>query len=105
MSEHTHLLTGLRARRVAQRLSAPQMAKVIGMTSTSYLRFERGERRVYLDKAVALARYLGCTIAQLAQEPTVDEQVEALRLKLEAERAGDTVEDHQRLSASMAEWE
>ena len=78
-STYTHLLQGVQTRRQMLKISAVDAAKALGMERASYYRLERGERRVYLDKALTLARLLGCTVYELAQEPTIEEQVEAFK--------------------------
>lgn len=78
-----HLLAGVRTRRQLLGIRAVDLAKRIAVTPTSYMRFERGERRIYLDKAVAIAKMLNCSLDELAIEPTLEQQVEMFRaLKL-----------------------
>lgn len=73
-----HPLAGLKTRREMEHMRASDLARRIGVTTASYYRFERGERRIYLDKARAIASTLGCTVDALAHEPTPEEQVEAM---------------------------
>jgi transcriptional regulator with XRE-family HTH domain len=68
-----HCLSGVRTRRQYLGLSADEMAQRLGITRTSYLRYERGERRIMLDQAKAMASMLGCTCEQLGELPTPDE--------------------------------
>jgi transcriptional regulator with XRE-family HTH domain len=82
MTLPAHPLHGLRLRREMRGLKASQLAQRTGVDTASYYRFERGERRIYLDKALTLAHTLQCTVEQLGIEPTADEQVAALRDQL-----------------------
>jgi transcriptional regulator with XRE-family HTH domain len=82
MTLPAHPLHGLRLRREMRGLKASQLAQRTGVDTASYYRFERGERRIYLDKALTLAHTLQCTVEQLGIEPTADEQVAALRNQL-----------------------
>lgn len=68
-----HPLIGVRTRRHYLGFTADTMAKRLGISRTSYLRLERGERRIYFDKALAIAQILGCTCEQLTRMPTPDE--------------------------------
>jgi transcriptional regulator with XRE-family HTH domain len=74
-----HSLSGLRPRRTLLRIPATQLASRLGVTTTTYNRFERGERRAYFDQAIALAAALGCTLEQLRRPPTIDEELELFR--------------------------
>ena len=56
-----------------------QLANRMAVQPTSYSRMERGERRCYLDKAQVLAKILGCTVEELAIEPTSEERLEKRR--------------------------
>lgn len=68
------------------RLKVADLAHAIGVEPTSYRRFERGERRIYLDKALILASQFNCTIEELSAPPTLDEKIAALKAD-EADRA------------------
>lgn len=74
-----HPLTGVRTRRQILGVTAADMAQRLGCTPTTYSRYERGERRVFLDQAKTIATFLGCSIDELSREPTVDEQVELFK--------------------------
>jgi transcriptional regulator with XRE-family HTH domain len=80
---HTHPLSAALTRRKMHSVTAAQAAKVLGMQVNSYYRLERGERVAPLPKALTLAHLLNCTVEQLSVEPSVDEQVDALRASLE----------------------
>jgi transcriptional regulator with XRE-family HTH domain len=58
----THCLAGLRSIREQRGIEASELAAAIGVNLSSYYRFERGERRIYFDKAVLLARQLDCSL-------------------------------------------
>lgn len=73
MELERHVLMGARLRRQYANISADYMASQLGIKRTSYLRFERGERRPYLDHALRIAAVLGCTIDELTRVPTPDE--------------------------------
>lgn len=47
-------------------LSQQQIAERIGLYTTTYQRYERGEREVPLDIAIALAKYYNVSIDYLA---------------------------------------
>jgi transcriptional regulator with XRE-family HTH domain len=47
-------------------LSQQQIAEKIGLYTTTYQRYERGEREVPLDIAIALAKYYNVSIDYLA---------------------------------------
>lgn len=64
-----HALAGLKPRRIARNLSREDMAGAIGVTATSYDRFENGTRRLYFDKACVLADTLGCSLDDLRCDP------------------------------------
>lgn len=68
-----HYLVSARIRRQYLGLTADHMAHRLGIKRTSYLRFERGERRVYLDHAFAIAKELDCKVDDLARMPSPDE--------------------------------
>jgi hypothetical protein len=48
----------------------------LGITVTSYNRFERGERRAYFDQVLTIAKMLDVSIEQLTREPTPEERVD-----------------------------
>jgi transcriptional regulator with XRE-family HTH domain len=72
-----HCLIGLRQIRRARKISVADIAEVIGVASTSYLRFENGTRRIYFDKVVKIAQRLGVRTDDLTI--LMDEQ-DALKL-------------------------
>lgn len=51
--------------RHVRRAQVTELAHAIGTQPTSYSRFERGERRIYLDKAILLAKRLGVRVDDL----------------------------------------
>lgn len=67
-----HLLSGLRPIRRARRLKLNEIAPVIGVKPNSYARFEAGDRRIYFDKAVMLAKRLGVRTDDLIAPLTDD---------------------------------
>lgn len=94
MTLRDHPLAGVRTRRTLKGISAPTIAQRIGITTDYYYKYERGERRIYLDKALAIARTLECSVEDLGSEPNIDEQVEIFRQRRLAEIAGtDTYDD------------
>jgi transcriptional regulator with XRE-family HTH domain len=68
-----HYLVGLKPIRRYRGLSLAEAGDLIGVTSTSYARFEAGTRRIYFDKACVLADALGCSIADLRHFHSDDE--------------------------------
>jgi transcriptional regulator with XRE-family HTH domain len=69
MSLQQHVLAGLKPLRLARNLTRDDMAAAIGVTATSYDRFENGTRRLYFDKACALADRLSCSLDELRHDP------------------------------------
>jgi transcriptional regulator with XRE-family HTH domain len=64
-----HSLSGLKPLRLARNMTREHLAAIIGVTATSYDRFENGIRRLYFDKACALADALGCSLDALRGDP------------------------------------
>lgn len=83
-----HPMFGARERRLLAGIKTIQAAKAIGVDPNTYGRYERGERRIYLDRARTLARLFNCTIDQLAQPLSIDEQL-AIREAERQERAAE----------------
>jgi transcriptional regulator with XRE-family HTH domain len=79
MSNLSHPLSGLRDRRRLAGVTSSAIAARIGVDVNSYGRFERGERRCYLDKAIAIASMLNCTVEQLGHPPSIEERVDMFR--------------------------
>lgn len=75
MSLHHHPLSAVKTRRTVLDIKASDLAHILAIEPGSYSRIERGERRIYLDKAVRLAATLQCTVEQLAIEPTSEEKI------------------------------
>lgn len=72
-----HCLAGLRYARVRAGVDVRVLADRIGVTTTTYYRYEAGARRIYLDRAAALASMLGCTVDDLMRAPGPDDIVVA----------------------------
>lgn len=71
-----HPLEGLKPARLRANLSASLCADRIGVTVQSYYRFEKGERRLYFDKACILADMIGVSLDELRKAPgTLDTAV------------------------------
>jgi transcriptional regulator with XRE-family HTH domain len=68
-----HLLVGVRTRRQYLRVGVKELAERLNMTESSYRRFERGDRRPYLDQAITIAKMLNCTVEALGHLPTATE--------------------------------
>lgn len=64
-----HSLSGLRPIRELLHHRPTDLARSIGVGLASYSRYERGERRIYFDKALMLARILQVPVEWLASEP------------------------------------
>lgn len=79
MPIRSHPLSSVRERRTIANLKAAYLAHELGCTEGSFGRLERGERRVYLDKALRLAQLLGCSVEDLARAPTLNEKIELLK--------------------------
>ncbi len=57
------------------RLRSEKLAAAIGVTVTTYYRYEAGARRLYLDKACVLADTMGISLDDIRRDPgtgTVD---------------------------------
>lgn len=76
-----HTLMSARHRRQILDISAAAVATRIGVTVTTYNRFERGERRPYLDQALAIAKTLGCMVEDLGRPMTMDEELALIKEK------------------------
>jgi transcriptional regulator with XRE-family HTH domain len=85
--QSTHLLAGVNTRRKMQGITAAAAAEACGISINAYYRLERGDRNVLLAKAYSIASLLGCTLEQLRHEPSLDEQLDALRAAKEAEQS------------------
>lgn len=83
-----HPLAGVRTRRQLKDIKAPALAKRLGVATEYFYKYERGERRLYLDKALALAKMLECTVEELGIEPSIDEQVAIFRQRKTEELSG-----------------
>lgn len=70
-----HPLEGIADRRTLLKIRAVDIAAALGIEVASYRRMERGERRCYLDKALAIADMLDCTVPQLGVIPDADERI------------------------------
>src|SRR5689334_11048276 len=79
MELKNHYLLGVRERRRLLNLNATYMASRLNVTPITYYRFERGERRVYLDYAVTIAAILGCALEDLGRFPTPEEALELMK--------------------------
>lgn len=79
----THPLQNLKALRLSKGVSREAMADAISVAPTSYDRYENGTRRIYFDKACALADTLGVSLDEFRKEPGPDDTVVA-----QAELAG-----------------
>jgi transcriptional regulator with XRE-family HTH domain len=74
-----HPLGSVRHRRQLLRLPATYFANRIGVTVTTFNRFERGERRAYFDQAIAIAKALGCALEDLGRPVTPEEEFELFK--------------------------
>lgn len=72
-----HCLAGLKTARIRAGVNVSILADRIGVTVTTYYRYEAGQRRIYLDRAVVLASMLGCTVDDLTRAPGPDDTVVA----------------------------
>jgi transcriptional regulator with XRE-family HTH domain len=85
-------MQSLRHRRQLLQLPATYFATRIGVTITTFNRFERGERRTYTDQALTIARLLGCSIEDLGRPVTPEEEIELFRRGVERKRGGIVVD-------------
>lgn len=74
----TNNLAGLRGIRLHRARRSSEMAELIGVTPSSYTRFENGYRRIYFDKACILADTLGVRVDDLRRYRSEDELVALL---------------------------
>lgn len=58
-------LNGLKARREFAKLSTTDLAPVVDVTQSHYVKIENGKVRLDVHRAYLLARRLGCTIEEL----------------------------------------
>lgn len=65
----SHCLAGLKAARIRSGIAVDVLADRLGVSATSYYRFEAGTRRIYFDRVCALADALGCSIDDLRHAP------------------------------------
>lgn len=63
--------SGLKDARLKAGIDPQVLADRIGVNLRSYYRFENGTRRLYFDKACALADALGCSLDELRSAPEV----------------------------------
>jgi DNA-binding XRE family transcriptional regulator len=92
---YQHPLSAVAERRKLLKIKAATIAQRVGMTTESYRRLERGERRCYVDKAIAISRMLDCTVEDLGRDLTPEERIELFRAgdkqaELLARAGGDT---------------
>lgn len=71
----SHPLEGIADRRALLKIRAADIAASLGVATASYRRLERGERRCYLDKALAIADLLDCNVEQLGVVPDAEERI------------------------------
>ena len=71
-----HVLQGLKPLRTHLGISASALANRIGVTASSFARYENGSRRIFLDMAVALAGTLGVTVDDLTRSHSPDELIQ-----------------------------
>lgn len=103
-----HDLTGVRTRRQILGLSGTDMAKRLGCTPTTYFRYERGERRAYIDQGKAIASFLGCTIDELDREPTDEEQIalfKRAKVRRDAVAQGRNPDEEEEFRDALAGWD
>jgi transcriptional regulator with XRE-family HTH domain len=74
-----HILSGLKPRRTLLDIKAVDIADRLGITLESYYRIERGQRRIYFDKAVTISRFTGISLEDLTREPTDEERVDLFK--------------------------
>lgn len=77
-----HPLQAVKERRQHLGIPAADIAKRLGLDIQSYWRLERGERRCYFDRALVLAKMLGCTAEQLGEFPNEAEALELYKRQL-----------------------
>lgn len=65
-------LAGLKYQRIRTNTDPQLLADAIGVALGSYYRYEKGTRRIYLDRAIALAKTIGCSVDDLTRAPTPD---------------------------------
>lgn len=86
MTSSLGCLAGFKPIREALGVSVADIAARLAIKPTSYRRYERGERNMYLHQAVAVANMLGVTVDQLIREPTIDDLIALTNRQLEAQR-------------------
>jgi transcriptional regulator with XRE-family HTH domain len=104
MSNLSHPLSGLRDRRRLAGVTSSAIAARIGVDVNSYGRFERGERRCYLDKAIAIASMLNCTVEQLGHPPSIEERVDMFRAGEKHRELVGQAHGDEDLAGVLGEW-
>jgi transcriptional regulator with XRE-family HTH domain len=74
-----HPLVGLGPRRRLLGFKAVDIAQRVGLSENGYGRIERGQRRVYFDKAIAISAFTGISLIDLTREPTEEERIELFK--------------------------
>jgi transcriptional regulator with XRE-family HTH domain len=75
-----HCLEGLKPARIRTGIEVEALAESMGVSVTSYYRYEAGHRRIYFDKACRLADALGVSLDDLRRAPASDTVVAAAAL-------------------------
>ena len=65
-----HCLAGIKAARIRTSTPVERLAAAIGISVTSYYRYENGSRRIYLDRACVLADLMGISLDELRRPST-----------------------------------
>lgn len=76
----THPLEGLKSIRDELGVTAVELAERLGVTRTTYYRFESGKRRAYWDQVDTIADYLGVPHGMLKTIPRGDELRDLVKL-------------------------
>lgn len=76
MSSSLGCVESLKIVREALGVKVTDVAKRLGLTAATYYRFERGQRRMYFDQAVAVAAMMNVPVGMFARPITTDEALE-----------------------------
>jgi transcriptional regulator with XRE-family HTH domain len=99
-----HPLEGVAERRRLLKIRLKDLASAIGVQPTSLSRFERGERRIYLDKAHTLARMLECSIEDLGRIPEGEEAARLFQRGEQLRKLSSMSDEDREAQTVLAEW-
>jgi transcriptional regulator with XRE-family HTH domain len=100
----SHSLAGLGPRRKLLGFKATDVAARVGMTLNGYGRIERGERRIYFDKALAISAFTGIKLEDLPRVPDDLERVELFKAGEHRRSLLDASQGDEQLASQLEGW-